>query len=200
MQTSPFDKSQLPPARSFYEAELGALGRENNRGWCVGRCPFHESKSGKSFSVNLRSGGFFCFGCDAKGGDPLDFVRLRHNFSFRDAKRHLGIDESAPSLQVETVPVKYLVCESKVDGVKYRAEVKDEPVTYRQKIRRFYHDALERMAELGPGQTEAHIQRILRHSNVAITQRCYIRSLPEQSIEGMRRLEVALGEASTLVQ
>jgi len=62
---SSFDKSQLPPARSFYEAELGALSRENGRGWCVGRCPFHESKSGKSFSVNLRSGGFFCFGCNA---------------------------------------------------------------------------------------------------------------------------------------
>lgn len=153
---SSFDKSQLPPTRQFCETELGTLGRENNRGWCMGRCPFHESKSGKSFSVNLRSGGFFCFGCAAKGGDPLDFVRLRHNFSFRDAKRHLGISDSAPGVPVETVPVKYLVSEFKVDGVNYSAAVKDEPVTYRQKISRFYHDASERMAELGPGESEEH--------------------------------------------
>lgn len=154
MPTSHFDKSQLPAARSFYEAELGALGRENNRGWCMGRCPFHESKSGKSFSVNLRSGGFFCFGCDAKGGDPLDFVRLRHNFSFRDAKRHLGIDESAPGLPVETVPVAWLVCGFRIDGVTYREAVKDEPATYRQAIRNFYREAVDRLQELGPGESE----------------------------------------------
>jgi integrase len=50
------------------------------------------------------------------------------------------------------------------------------------------------------GVDDLTIQRILRHSNVAITPKCYIRTLPEQSIAGMRRLEVALGEASTLIQ
>jgi integrase len=50
------------------------------------------------------------------------------------------------------------------------------------------------------GVDDLTIQRILRHSNVAITQKCYIKTLPEQSIAGMRRLEVALGEASTLIQ
>ena len=173
---SRFDKSLLPPARQFYETELGTLSRENSRGWCVGRCPFHESKSGKSFSVNLRSGGFFCFGCDAKGGDPLDFVRLRHNFTFPAAKRHLGIDDSAPGLPVEVVSVKYLVYEFQVDGVKYRAEVKDEPANYRQKIRRFYTDARERMQELGPGESEAH-------------ETCWARMA--LGLEEMRELELA---------
>jgi prepilin-type N-terminal cleavage/methylation domain-containing protein len=50
----------LPPARSFYECELGKLTRANGKGWAQGRCPLHESKSGKSFSVNLDSGGFHC--------------------------------------------------------------------------------------------------------------------------------------------
>jgi hypothetical protein len=153
---SRLDKSQLPVPRPFYESELGQLSRENRRGWAQGRCPFHESKSGKSFSVNLASGGFYCHGCQAAGGDIVDFLRLRHNFTFPDAKRHLGIENSAPTQPVQIVPVKYLVFDFEVDGAKHRAEVKDEPVTYRGKIRRFYRDARERMAVLGPGESEAH--------------------------------------------
>jgi integrase len=44
------------------------------------------------------------------------------------------------------------------------------------------------------------IQRILRHSNVATTQKCYIKTLPEQSVAGMHRLELALGEIPGFVQ
>ena len=46
------------------------------------------------------------------------------------------------------------------------------------------------------GVDELTIQRILRHSNVAVTQKCYIKTLPEQSVAGMRRLEAALNEVS----
>jgi integrase len=46
------------------------------------------------------------------------------------------------------------------------------------------------------GVDDLTIQRILRHSNVAVTQKCYIKTLPEQSVAGMRRLEVALNEVS----
>jgi hypothetical protein len=41
---------------------------------------------------------------------------------------------------------------------------------------------------------------VLRHSNVAVTQKCYIKTLPEQTVASMRRLEAALNEASTTVQ
>jgi CHC2 zinc finger len=153
---SSVDKSQLPQARSFYEAELGQLSRENRRGWAQTRCPFHESKSGKSFSVNLNSGGFFCFGCNVKGGDPLDFVRLRHGLDFKGAKSYLRIDDSGQRQAIETVPVAWLVYDFTIDGVSHSAEVRDEPLTYRQKVRRFYTDASTRMAELGPGETESH--------------------------------------------
>src|SRR5436190_23283248 len=41
-----FRRDKLPPARSFYEFELGKLTRPNRKGWAQTRCPFHESKSG----------------------------------------------------------------------------------------------------------------------------------------------------------
>jgi integrase len=44
------------------------------------------------------------------------------------------------------------------------------------------------------------IQWIMRHSNVATRQKCYIKTLPEQSVAGMHRLELALGEIPGFVQ
>jgi hypothetical protein len=37
------------------------------------RCPFYEDKT-PSLSINVETGRFHCFGCNAKGGDILDFV------------------------------------------------------------------------------------------------------------------------------
>jgi hypothetical protein len=56
----------------------------------MARCPFHQSKSGKSFSVNLDTGGFCCFGCPAKGGDIVAFVMFRDHCDFRTACKALG--------------------------------------------------------------------------------------------------------------
>lgn len=84
-----FRKELLPPAAQFYASELGKLGRPS-RGWARGNCPFHESKSGISFAVNLDSGGFYCFGCGAKGGDVISFLMLRESISFRRACEILG--------------------------------------------------------------------------------------------------------------
>jgi DNA primase len=94
MPTSHFDRAALPPARSFYQAELGELRRPDRKGWARPKsgCPFHASESKKSFFVNVDRGGFYCFGCDAKGGDVIEFVRLRYKLSFPDALRHLRIE------------------------------------------------------------------------------------------------------------
>jgi hypothetical protein len=89
MSPSRFDPSALPPARSFYEKELGRL-RRPSRGWARANCPFHESKSRISFCVNLESGGFYCFGCETKGGDVVDFLRLRYKLDFKAAAQELG--------------------------------------------------------------------------------------------------------------
>lgn len=87
--SSHFDRTALPPPQSFYEKELGRITRPS-RGWVRGRCPFHESKSGLSFSVNLNEGNFYCFGCGVKGGDVLKFVMLRDKMSFKQAAQSLG--------------------------------------------------------------------------------------------------------------
>jgi integrase len=44
------------------------------------------------------------------------------------------------------------------------------------------------------GVDDKTIQAILRHSNVAVTQACYIKTLPEQSIAAMEKLETALND------
>jgi len=86
-----FDRSLLPPSRTFYERELGKLGREDRNGWSRVRsgCPFHASESKTSFYVH-RSGGFYCHGCNSKGGDVVAFMRQRYNLSFKQAAQELG--------------------------------------------------------------------------------------------------------------
>jgi hypothetical protein len=79
----------LPSPRNFYEQQIGKLSR-SSRGWSQGNCPFHISKSKKSFSVNLDSGGFFCHGCGAHGGDIVTFVMLRDGVGFLAACKSLG--------------------------------------------------------------------------------------------------------------
>lgn len=49
-----FQREMLPDARSFYEGEqLGRMGRASSKGWIMCRCPFHSSKSGRSFSISI---------------------------------------------------------------------------------------------------------------------------------------------------
>jgi integrase len=43
------------------------------------------------------------------------------------------------------------------------------------------------------GVDDLTIQKMLRHSNVAITQKHYIKTMPEQGIAAMRRLETLIG-------
>ena len=90
-KTSTFCRELLPPALTFYQRELGELTRPDRRGWARPKtgCPFHSSESKKSFYVHI-DGGFYCFGCDAKGGDVLAFTRLRYKLSFIDAAKELG--------------------------------------------------------------------------------------------------------------
>src|SRR5690349_19445097 len=82
-----FQRELLPLSRNFYGREIGSLTRPNRKGWALGRCPFHSSRSGKSFGVNLDSGAFFCFGCGAKGADPVAFLMQRDNTDFKTAAK-----------------------------------------------------------------------------------------------------------------
>ena len=170
-----FRRDKLPPARSFYEFELGKLTRPNRKGWAQTRCPFHESKSGKSFSVNLDSGGFHCFGCDAKGGDLVSFLRLQ-GLSFKEACARLGAwDESGKPIKVRPgPPVRYLVMEFTIDGIEYRASVPDEPTTELRRLRRFHVAAHDRLIEIrngdDAGDDEEEVQWGILASSWALIQ------------------------------
>jgi integrase len=48
------------------------------------------------------------------------------------------------------------------------------------------------------GVEDLTIQKILRHSDVSITQRYYIKTLPQQSIDAMTKLEESIGEAGLI--
>jgi hypothetical protein len=156
-QTHAFRRESIPAAKLFYDGELGTLTRPSS-GWAKGRCPFHASKSGRSFSVNLITGGFHCFGCDAKGGDVIAFMRLRYHLNFKEACQRLGCwgepDHAQRRVVLPSVLVRFLVCDFVIDGFQYRAEVRDEPRNEMQMLRRFHAEAKDRLHELREGQPE----------------------------------------------
>lgn len=112
-----FDRSLLPPARLFYEAEMGELARQDRRGWVRASCPFHKSRSRRSFGVNLNGGRFNCFACGA-GGDIAAFVMRKYNLNFRAALLHLGIAADSIPLRKKEAPKRPLrrLAEAVVEG------------------------------------------------------------------------------------
>lgn len=56
----------------LYKLGLVLELREEGEAW--GRCPFHKDNN-PSFSVNLKRGVYYCFGCH-QGGSYLDLLRL----------------------------------------------------------------------------------------------------------------------------
>jgi hypothetical protein len=87
-----FHKENMPPSRTFWERELGQLSKPDRKGWAKPKagCPFHPSKSKQSFSVNLETGAFHWFGCHARGGDIIDYIRKRDGSDFKTAAKQLG--------------------------------------------------------------------------------------------------------------
>lgn len=77
-------------SKRFFESEGINLSRENAAGWAnAGLCPFHEDRRSGNFRVNALSGAFKCFACGAKGGDLIDYLRLRYGLNFKQAKDRL---------------------------------------------------------------------------------------------------------------
>jgi hypothetical protein len=151
-----FQREHLPPAKTFYERECGQLSRPS-REWAKALCPFHPDNR-PSLSINLRTGGFNCFACQARGGDAVDFLILRYGYDFRTACQKLGVwredNKSSKPLPRRLAP--WLVMDFTIDGVEYRASVRDEPRNYADKIRRFYREASDRLVELSHGDSETY--------------------------------------------
>lgn len=78
--------------RSYYEGELGQLGRKGNRWFAL--CPFHADTH-PSLSVDLETGLWKCFGCGASG-DIFGFHMQKYKSDFREALKALGLRSGAP--------------------------------------------------------------------------------------------------------
>lgn len=148
----------MPHPQSFYEREIGKLTRPS-RGWAQGRCPFHNSQSGKSFAVNLTDGGFCCFGCQVKGGDVIDFLRMRYRLDFKTAAREAGAwVERMPSERSQEIAAerKREVLEREQKRAQELAE-RDERIRLRNDLhlsQRLSREAGDRLAELHWGSAE----------------------------------------------
>ena len=85
-----FIKETIDPL-SFYTHELSGAKIKPGGAWVdADLCPFHNDRSRGSFKINLVTGGFKCFACNAVGGDIIDFVRALHGLSFVEALKKLS--------------------------------------------------------------------------------------------------------------
>jgi DNA primase len=83
-------KGAIPPS-DFYQYELPDMPPTRKGGWVDGGlCPFHSDTHKGSFRLNVDTGAFRCFACDAKGGDVIAFTMQREGLEFRDALAKLA--------------------------------------------------------------------------------------------------------------
>jgi CHC2-type zinc finger protein len=129
-RTGRFRKDLLPPGKTFFDREIGKLSRANSKGWSLGRCPFHESKSGRSFSVNIVTGAWICFGGCGKGS-LIDFVMKRDMVDFKTACRTLGCWDD-DGLRIDAVVIRQIETERQRREQSRQAE---------QELERRYYEA-----------------------------------------------------------
>src|SRR5215470_6870063 len=89
------DRSQIPSPREFYTREFPSL-RPSSRSWVMTTCCFHRDTR-PSLALNLSVGNFVCHACGVKGGDVIDFVRQRYEFTFQAACAYLNVETSSRS-------------------------------------------------------------------------------------------------------
>ena len=80
-----FDRTLLP-SRVYYGQLFTLKGSKTQ---VLVPCCFHHDKS-PSLSINLTKGTFNCLGCGAKGGDVLDFHKLKNGLDTIEAAKELG--------------------------------------------------------------------------------------------------------------
>lgn len=83
-----FNKTAGIDPAEYYARELKKLHIRGE--WADAVCPLHAD-SNPSLSVNLKTGGFYCHGCQASGGDVIDFARQRYGLGYREACKALGV-------------------------------------------------------------------------------------------------------------
>lgn len=81
-----FNRDALPNAQGYFEQRGWVL--EGRGTWRTTRCDFHGGSD--SMRINVRSGGWCCMACGAKGGDVLAFHMQHNGMDFVQAARDLG--------------------------------------------------------------------------------------------------------------
>lgn len=77
---------------------LARCGIEPNRhDFC--RCPFHEGDNTASMKI-YKNDSFYCFGCH-KGGDQIEFVKLYHGLSFKEACKWISGEDLTKQTQAQ---------------------------------------------------------------------------------------------------
>lgn len=80
-EPNPIRPSKPAGSLSLHDV-VGLLGYNLKNG--SNKCPFHPDKN-PSFSIDFDKGVFNCFGCDAKGRNPVTFVMLARDCSKEEA-------------------------------------------------------------------------------------------------------------------
>ena len=80
------DRGGLPDPAGYYARELPALKGQGP--WRQAQCCFHEDRA-PSLSVNVQTGHYRCFACEA-AGDLISFQMRRHGQDFKSACKALG--------------------------------------------------------------------------------------------------------------
>ena len=83
-----FHPDRLPDVEAYYRGQFEKL-KASVKGWALTCCPFHDDRHA-SFAVHLERGAFICHACGARGGDLVDFVRMRDGCDFTTACKTLG--------------------------------------------------------------------------------------------------------------
>ena len=81
-------KAGIDPEQYYRAMGVEGKGKPNGQGWILAVCPLHGDKD-PSLSINLKHGGFQCFGCGAKG-DLIKFHSLLNRMNFADAMNDLA--------------------------------------------------------------------------------------------------------------
>ena len=82
------NKALLPSSTTYYELQgIKLIGRGE---WRSALCPFHDDKA-PSLRINVKSGGFICMACNARGGDIIAFHQKRFSLTFKVACGDLGV-------------------------------------------------------------------------------------------------------------
>lgn len=93
-----FDRTLLPEPAGYYEAQGLRLTGPRSAKWRTTACAFHGGSD--SMRVNLRTGGFCCMNCGARGGDVLAYEMAVNGLDFIEAARRLGawVEDGSPLL------------------------------------------------------------------------------------------------------